>query len=346
MVRPLTGPLKGVAEGYMETVQATLEQINAQGGVSGQKLSLLALDDVGDPAQTAAQAKVLAGNPAVLAVLGIAGTGNVLAAAPALSEAKLALVGPFSGAAALRTPSFRHIYHVRASYDDELDALVDTMAARYPRGRAVVLYQDDPFGAGAYGTFLKAASGRAPFLAISAFKFDRATGDLLDVAGAQSAAKGADAVLVVAAPKSAAKQLAMVRAQSRTATVYMLSVVDALALVREVGATTAAGVLITQVFPNPKKSNTKLARDYRAAIEKAGLPLSYAGLEGHVATRLLVEALGRIKGAPTREKVIAALDDLGRIDLGGFPLNLAKGNRAGSRFVDLSLISPSGSVID
>jgi hypothetical protein len=126
----------------------------------------------------------------------------------------------------------------------------------------------------------------------------------------------------------------------------MLSVVDALALVREVGAATASGVLITQVMPNPKKSSTRVARDYRTAIEKTALPLSYAGLEGFVAARLAVETLQRIKGPVTRERFNATLDELGRVDLGGFVLQFGKGNHAGSRFVDLSLISPSGSVID
>lgn len=346
MVRPMSGPLKAVAEGYMETVRATLESVNAQGGISGTRLNLNVLDDVGDPARTAAHAKTLAATPDVVAVLGIAGTGNILGAVPALQESRLPLIGPFSGAEALRTDKFRGIFHIRASYDDEIETLVETMAGRHPTGRAVVMFQDDPFGNGAYGTFLKFASGLAPQMKVSAFKFDRTSGDLADPQGVISALKSADGVLLIAAPRAAAKLLAVSRQQRSTATVYTLSVVDALGLVKEVGASVASGVLITQVMPNPKKSTTRLAREYRQLAEAARLPLSYAGMEGFVATRVLLEALRRIKGPIARDKVYAALEEFGRVDLGGFPIQYGKTSHSGSKFVDLSMISPSGSVID
>jgi branched-chain amino acid transport system substrate-binding protein len=346
MVRPMSGPLKAVAEGYMETVRAALDAVNAQGGLSGAKLELVALDDAGDPARTAAQAKVLAAASDVVAVLGIAGTGNVLGAAPILQDAKLPLIGPFTGTEALRSAQYRSIFHVRAGYDDEIETLVQTMAARHPTGRAVVMYQDDPFGNGTYGTFLKFSSGLAPQMKVSAFKFDRASGDLADPQGVIAALKNADGVLLLAAPKAAAKLLAVSRQQRNTATVYTLSVVDALGLVKEVGPAMASGVLISQVMPNPKKSTAKLAREYRQLAESARLPLSYAGMEGYVAVRVLLETLHRVKAPITRDKVFAALDDLGRVDLGGFTIQYSKNSRSGSKFVDLSMISPSGSVID
>lgn len=347
MVRPLTGPLKGVAEGYLETVRATFESVNAQGGLGGAKLELLALDDQGDPTRTAAQTKVLAGNAAVMAVLGIAGTGNVLAASPILTEAKLPLVGPFSGTEALRSAQHKQIFHIRASYDDEVESLVGTMVARHPTGKVVVLFQDDPFGAGAMGTFIRAASGTAPQMKVGTFKFDRVTGELAEADQAQAAIKGADAVMLVAAPRSAAKLLGLVRGLSRNSSVYALSVVDAVGLVKDAGVANAAGVMITQVMPNPKKSNAKLVREYRSVIEKTGLAPNFAGMEGYVAARVLLEALKSVKpGALSREKVYSALEDLGRRDLGGFTIQYGKGAHNGSRFVDLSMISPSGSIID
>lgn len=346
IVRPLSGPLKGVAEGYLEAVRATFADANQQAGASGQRVELVALDDVGDPAQTATQVKALAAQPQVLAVLGIAGTPNVLAAAPVLQEARLPLIGPFSGSDAIRQAQHRGIFHIRASYDHEIEDLVENLAGRYSQGRVLALYQDDAFGAGSFGTFLKAATARAPGMKVSGFKFDRASGDLADAAAATAAARQSDAVFLVAAPRSAARLLGLVRAQSRTATVYTLSVVDALTLVREAGAAAAAGVVITQVMPNPKKSALRLSRDYRALSERHQLPLSYAGLEGHVAARVVLEALRRNKPPMTRDRMTTALEDLGKLDLGGFSVQFGRGQHQGSRFVDLSMIGPSGSVID
>ncbi len=344
--RPYTGPLKGVAAGYVEAAKALFDHVNAQGGIAGARLELIEKDDEGVPAHTEAQVKALASDPRVLALIGVAGTGNVLAALPALEAARLPLVGPFSGAAALRGANQRMLFHVRAGYDDEINAIAQTMVERAPGGKVVVLYQDDPFGAGAYGAFLKEASGKGPRMSVSAFKFDRTSGSLADPVAAQQALKVADAVLLVAAPKSAAALLTMVRAEGRRSTVYTLSVVDALALVKDVGANVANGTVITQVMPNPRKSALKVVRDYRALMEATKQPLSYAGLEGYIAARVVIEGLSRIKGSPSRDKLVAALEDLGRGDLGGFAFSYSRKSHEGSKFVDLSLVSASGSIID
>lgn len=344
--RPYSGPLKGVAAGYVEALKALFESVNAKGGVGGSRIELIEKDDEGVPDKTAAQVAALAAEPGLLAVLGVAGTGNVLAAYPALEAGRLPLIGPFSGAAALRGDSHRLIFHVRAGYDDEIGAIAKTMVERAAAGKVVVLYQDDPFGAGAFGSFLKEVSGLGPKLAVSGFKFDRATGVLAEPTAAQQAVRQADAVMLVAAPKAAGSLLTLVRAENKRATPYTLSVVDALTLVKDVGAATVGGLVITQVMPNPRKSAMKLVRDYRALMEATRQPLSYAGLEGYLAGRVVITALGRIKGAPSREKLVAALENLGTADIGGFPIGFSAKNRKGSRFVDLSLVSGSGSIID
>lgn len=344
--RPYTGPLKGVAAGYVEAAKALFDRVNAQGGIAGAKIELIEKDDEGVPTQTEAQVKALASDPRVLALIGVAGTGNVLAALPTLDAARLPLIGPFSGAAALRGANQHMLFHVRAGYDDEINAIAQSIVDRAPSGKVVVLYQDDPFGAGAYGTFLKEVSGKGPRMGVSAFKFDRATGVLAEAASAQQAVKAADAVLLVAAPKSAGALLTMVRAEGRRSTVYTLSVVDALALVKDVGANVTNGMVITQVMPNPRKSALKVVREYRTLMEATKQPLSYAGLEGYIAARVLVEGLNRVKGSPSRAKLVAALEEMGRADVGGFAINLSRKSHEGSKFVDLSLVSSSGAIID
>lgn len=347
MVRPLSGPLKDVAQGYLETVRATLNVVNAQGGIHGTRLDLVALDDVGDPKRTAEQARVLVSNPSVVAVAGIAGTDNVIGAAPVLQAGGLALVGPFTGSERLHNVTqYRNIFHVRASYRDEIDVLGGTIVARHARGQIVVFYQDDAFGQGAYTTFGHYVARTAPNMKVSAFMFDRNTGHVANPQAASLALQNADGVLLLAAPRSAVQLLAMTRQQRSSATVYTLSVVDALALVKGAGAKAAAGTLISQVVPNPKKSPLPLVREYRHLAETSQLPLSYAGLEGYVSIRVIIEALRRTKAPITRDKVMTALEDFGKVDLAGFSLQFTPKSHSGSRFVDTAMISPSGSIID
>ena len=57
---------------------------------------------------------------------------------------------------------------------------------------------------------------------------------------------------------------------------------------------------------------------------------------------MLVEALRRAGPAPTRAKVVKALETLGSYDLGGITVNFSPNNRVGSRYVEVTVIGRSG----
>ena len=54
-------------------------------------------------------------------------------------------VGPFTGAESLRTPHNRYIFHVRASYFDETEAIVQHLTAMSVN-KIAVFYQNDGYG--------------------------------------------------------------------------------------------------------------------------------------------------------------------------------------------------------
>jgi len=66
-------------------------------------------------------------------------------------------------------------------------------------------------------------------------------------------------------------------------------------------------------------------------------------LEGYIAARVLVEALKRIPGDPTRAKLKQAIDGLRNVDIAGFRVDYGKG-RVGSKLIDLALIDSQGRV--
>jgi len=346
IVRPYSGPLKGLAAGYVEALKALLDSVNAQGGVNGSKIELLEKDDEATPALTEKQMRAMADDPRVLALMGAIGTGNLLGAYPALVAGNLPMLAPYIGAPALHDAEHRLVFHVRASYEEEITEIVANIAQRMTGGKVLVLYSDDPFGTTGWNAFTRQMTAKGLRMPVTGLKFDRSTGAFSDPAAALAAIQQAEAVMMVATLKTGAIALKAVRADNKRATVYTLSVIDAMALVKEVGAPVAHGLMITQVMPNPRKSSLKLVRDYRALMDATKQPLNYAGLEGYVAGRVLLDALGRIKGAPSRDKLVAALEGLGRLDVGGFPLAYSRSSHDGSKFVDLTLVSASGSIID
>ena len=67
-------------------------------------------------------------------------------------------------------------------------------------------------------------------------------------------------------------------------------------------------------------------------------------LEGYLAGRLTIAVLEQIEGPPTRDAFLAALDEVGHFDIGGFPLDFAPGDNQGSDKVFLTVIEPGGDV--
>src|SRR2546422_629918 len=148
----LTGPASQLGIQMRNGVSAYLDYVNAQGGVHGRKIELITLDDGYEPARTVPNTKKLIDEHKVFALIGYVGTPTSVPAIPVFTEAKVPFFGPFTGAEALRAPFNRYIFHVRASYYDETDKIVEQVLSIGGKTIAV-FYQDDAYGqAGLKGT--------------------------------------------------------------------------------------------------------------------------------------------------------------------------------------------------
>lgn len=107
-------------------------------------LVLMSLDDGYSPLPARANAASLIGLN-VFALIGSVGTPTADAMLPLLTEARLPLVGAFTGARFLRTPHKPYVLNVRASYDDELASLVD-WSLKQGLTRLSIFYQNDAYG--------------------------------------------------------------------------------------------------------------------------------------------------------------------------------------------------------
>src|SRR5258705_3425609 len=141
----LTGPAAQLGIQMRNGIVAYLDSVNAKGGVNGRKIELATLDDGYEPARTVPNTKKLIQESNVVALIGYVGTPSSVPAVPVFTEAKVPFVGPFTGAESLRMPFNRYIFHVRASYYDETDKIVEQVLSTGGKNVAV-FYQDDAYG--------------------------------------------------------------------------------------------------------------------------------------------------------------------------------------------------------
>ena len=335
----LSGPAAQLGIQMRNGIRSYLEYVNARGGVHGRKLELVSEDDRYEPAVAPGATKKLLDEHKVFALLGYVGTPTGVAHLPVVTQAKVPLVGMFTGAEALRVPFNRYVFHVRASYYDETEKIVEQVVSIGGK-KISVFYQDDAYGeAGRKGTEL--ALERRKMKIHSTGTVERNTVKVEAAAKALHASQP-DAVVMVSAYTSIAAFVREMQKLGSGATFYNVSFVGSKALADALGKD-GAGVAISQVVPFPWGTAVPVVKEYQMLAKKAGFTdYNFSALEGFLSAKVMVEGLKRAGRNPTREGLVEALEKMNDVDLGGFYVSYSPKNRAGSKFVDLTIISRDG----
>lgn len=340
---PFTGPSAELGLRFNEGAQLYFDAINAKGGVHGRQIELRKADDGYEPERTAANTRKFI-SEGVVALFGYIGTPTTLAAMPIASAAKVPLIAPFTGAAGLREPFNRYVIHIRASYDDETQAIVHHCAS-LGQPNIAVFYQNDAYGKAGLNGVNKALQqlGQKP---VAMGTVERNSVDVQPAVNTIVAAKP-NAIVQISSYSASAAFIRAARTAGFKGTFYNVSFVGTLALSQTLG-TAARGVVISQVMPFPFSPKSPIASEYLAAIKaanKQNLAPNYSGVEGFVAAKVLVEALQRTGRALTSEALINAFDSIQKFSVGGFMVDFSTQKHMGSQFVEMTILTDNGGVI-
>jgi ABC-type branched-subunit amino acid transport system substrate-binding protein len=334
-----SGPAAQLGIQMRNGIKSYFDYVNAAGGVHGRKLELVTEDDRYEQPVAPAASKKLIEEHRVFALLGYVGTPTGVAHLPVVTQAKVPLVGMFTGAEVLRVPFNRYVFHVRASYYDETEKIVEQVLSTGGR-KISVFYQDDAYGeAGRKGTEL--ALERRKMKIHSQGTVERNTVKVEAAAKAIHASQP-DAVVMVSAYTSIAAFVRAMQKQGSAATFYNVSFVGSKALADALGKD-GTGVAISQVVPFPWGTAVPVVKEYQQLAKKAGYTdYNFSALEGFLTAKVMVEGLRRAGKNPTREGLVDALERMNDVDLGGFWISYSPKNHTGSKFVDLTIISRDG----
>lgn len=330
-----------VAAGVKETTDGAklyIDMVNAKGGVNGQKIELLSLDDKFDPKLAAENARKLIEEQNVVAMFLNRGTPHSQAIIPLLDKHGVALIAPSTGAMLLHQPVQKHVFNVRATYQREAEKAI-THLATIGINKIALVYVDDSFGADGLAGAQKgmAAANLTPAVLE---KFNRSKPDFSKIAPMVQKT-GTQTVVMIASGAAVVDGIKAIRAAGSQAQVVTLSNNASGGFITSLG-TNAAGVIVTQVFPQSMSfSLVKEASDLVRA-NKDIKELSPAMLEGFAGAKVLVEGLRRAGVKPTREKIQAAMEGLSKFDLGGLEVSYSSKDHTGLDFADLSIITSSG----
>lgn len=339
-VAALNGPASALGQGMREGILAAFEQANRAGGINGRKLELKSIDDGYEPEKTIEGVNKAIKDEKVFALVGAVGTPTSKAGQPIATAAKVPYIGPFTGAEFLRNPFNRYVVNIRSSYFQETEAWIEHLSNDLGITRIAILYQDDAFGLSGL-TGVKKAMDKRNLQLVAEGTFKRNTtaikSALLEIMKGQP-----QAVVTVGPYKPIAEFIKLARQLKFDPTFVAISFVGSDSLAQELG-NQGAGVVISQVVPFPGDKSLRVVAAYQtalAAVNAKSKP-GFVSLEGYLVGELVVEALRRIPGEPTREAFLDAIERA-PFDLGGVKLTFSADRNQGSNQVYFTVLQGDG----
>ena len=336
-----TGAVAASVKEATSGAQLYFDAVNAKGGIAGQKLQLVSMDDKFDPKLALENAKALIGQ-GVISLFLTRGTPHNQAIMPLLTEAKVPLVGPSTGAMALHQPVHPWLFNVRATYQREAERTVKHLQ-QIGVTRIAVVQVADSFGDDAAAGALKGfAAGTKPLLHE---KYDRTKPDFSKIMQAIVKAD-AQAVLYLGSGTAVIDGMKAQRAAGSRAQMLTLSNNASSGFVKGLGDL-APGVVISQVLPPERalgNAMVKEAHDLAQAQGAKAPEITPAVLEGYASAKVLVEGLRKAAAARdlTRVGLQRALEGMKAFDLGGLEVSFSPTDHTGLDYADLAIIGADG----
>jgi branched-chain amino acid transport system substrate-binding protein len=335
----LSGPLAELGQDTLAGSKAYFDTINEQGGVHGRKIRLISLDDGYDTETAVANVRQLIEKEQVLALFSVFGTPANLAIMPLIEKAGTPSFGPVSGADAVRMPFNRLVFHVTPSYADEIASIVEHMSVRGIR-RIAAVYQNNTFGKEGLANLERIVKERNVTLTGTASIENNGA----DAAQATDklAKTAPQAILMITAGKASSDFVKSYNRRAVGMQYFALSVMASQATINALGAD-GAGMVVSQISPFPFSITSGIVQEYQRVMKKRGIKnWSYASIGGFISAKVLVDGLKHTGRNLTRERLIEALEAMGKVDYDGFVMHYSKTSHLGHRYIELTVISKEG----
>jgi branched-chain amino acid transport system substrate-binding protein len=337
----LTGGGAEVAKQYLQGARCHFETLNKTGGVRGNTIRLVSIDDGGQKEKTLENAKKLIEVQKVFALFGFTAAAGAQAVFPLLEQTGVPIIGIASGGLGVHDKFRKTVFHVRASYYHELEGAIDLLRSSGMTGPgstyAFVYNEDAKANLTAFENVARMKDARiGPTVGI-----DRNSTDMRAPVATILQAKPTAIIAITTAKAMAAVIKEARKAGFRGAIVSSSFAGDP--LVKEAGPA-GVGTVVIHVVPDPLRKTTGVVTAYHTALSKCDAmdPPSATGLEGYISARVFAEGLRRAGAKPTRETLTSGIESIRKFDLGGLEINYSPTDHEGSRYVDFLIISKSG----
>lgn len=316
-----SGPSRSLGRELTAGSQAYFDVVNARGGIHGRRIRMIIKDDRYEPEPALSNTNDLITREHVLFLFDYVGTPTLTRVLPLLrfyDAEQIVNVAPMTGAEPQRELPYSHyVFNIRASYNEEAEALVEYLYWRGCR-RFGFLGQADAYGKSGEVAVGQALSRRGLSIVKSVWyrrgvMFRDSSGMSAQVEDLR--ASNADAVIVFGVYGPCARFIEEARMAKWSVPIANVSFVDADVLLsklqeysKEARMDLTANLVNSEVVPSPYESSSPLVRNFRQHVPSTAH--GYMALEGWLNALVASEALERCSGEPSRAVFREALESL------------------------------------
>lgn len=338
MSAAFTGPTRDLGLELHRGAQAYFDRINQSGGVHGNKITILPLDDAYDPHKCQDNTITFIQRTQVFALFNYVGTPTSTQILPLLerySDRDMLLLFPLTGAEPLRRPPHvDKIFNLRASYNDEAQALVDNFLG-IGLERIAVFYQADAFGRNGWDGVRRALAAQHKNITAEA-SYQRGAPYSQDMTLQVEilARKEPQAVVCVGTSAACAAFIRDARARGLDAPIATLSFANPQTILELLKSPDQPGnqyknLIASRAVPCYEDPTLPAVQEFLTLMKATPQPqsgltdapytspeFSPVAFEGFLNAKVLVQALERLGPHPNRAALALALEDPRGFDLG------------------------------
>ena len=308
---PTTGIIKTWGEAVTSGANSYFNYANENNLIKNRKIEFLIYDDKYEPELTLENINKLIYQDKVFALFGLVGTPTVKRVLPILYDENIPLFSAFTGASFLRNNQNENFINFRSSYNEEIEALMNYITKIKKSNKIAVFYQNDDYGEEGYISVLESLKKRNLKL-VAEGSYKRNT---LSISHAFNEIKDAkpEVIFMVGAHKTNALFIKKAKENENLKDVIFcnISFGDANSMITELNRleTNTQNLIFSQIVPSYTDSSIPAVNEYQTLMRKyyPNEELGFLSLEAFLSSKILVNAISRIKGEITREKFVYML---------------------------------------
>jgi len=308
---PTTGIIKTWGEAVTSGANSYFNYANENNLIKNRKIEFLIYDDKYEPELTLENVNKLIYQDKVFALFGLVGTPTVKRVLPILYDENIPLFSAFTGASFLRNNQNENFINFRSSYNEEIEALMNYITKIKKSNKIAVFYQNDDYGEEGYISVLESLKKRNLKL-VAEGSYKRNT---LSISHAFNEIKDAkpEVIFMVGAHKTNALFIKKAKENENLKDVIFcnISFGDANSMITELNRleTNTQNLIFSQIVPSYTDSSIPAVNEYQTLMRKyyPNEELGFLSLEAFLSSKILVNAISRIKGEITREKFVYML---------------------------------------